>query len=365
MSGVVRWTMLATHVPPDGGLGGIVRYTVELSAALALRPDVDLTVVGIPAARDWLQHRLDDRARVVNVPAAPTALLSAAERWSRRFAGPAADVVQGAKHLVPHRSDALRVLAVHDMLLLDRPGDFGLGKRLLLPPVYRGSIRDADLLLCVSDATRTRLGEHAPAALNRAEVVRLATSSALREAAPRAVETVADRRFALVVGDPTPRKNLRTLLAAWPRVRAEVPDAVLAVAGPPSWGRTDVGPEWQALVDVGAVAPLGHVDDAELRWCYDHAAVVLCPSLAEGFGLPVAEALDLGAPVVISDDPALREVAAGRARAVVPARDVRAWSRAIVTALTSPTPRVAAGPVRTWDDVADETVAAVRRRISS
>ena len=62
-------------------------------------------------------------------------------------------------------------------------------------------------------------------------------------------------------------------------------------------------------------------DDAALRWCYEHATVVLFPTLEEGFGFPLLEALTFGAPVIASTDPALVEVAAGSAQVVAPRRD--------------------------------------------
>ena len=361
----LRWSVLATQVPPGGSLGGIVRYTTELITALAARDDVVVSAVTTAAAADTLRELVGPRGQVSTVPSAPTPVLSVAERWlPRRLLPGDPDVVQGTKHLVPARSRALRVLTVHDMLLLDRPHDFGTAKRVLLPSAYRASIRDADLLLCVSAATRTRLEAHLPGSSERAEVVHLATSSTLRAATPQPVARLEGTPFALVVGDPTTRKNLRTVMAAWPAVRARHPDAVLAVAGPPSWGRTELGELFDRLVADGAVVALGHIDDAGLRWAYEHAQVVLCPSLAEGYGLPAAEALDLGAPVIISEDPAMQEVCAGRARAVLPATDVDAWSGAVADALD--TPRAAAPPTgpgtgRTWADVAEESVRAVRR----
>lgn len=366
----LQWSVLATQVPPGGSLGGIVRYTTELITALAARDDVVVLAVTTTAAADTLRELVGPRGQVSTVPSAPTPVLSVAERWlPRRLLPGNPDVVHGTKHLVPARSRALRVLTVHDMLLLDRPHDFGTAKRVLLPSAYRSSIRDADLLLCVSAATRSRLEAHVPGSSERAEVIHLATSSTLRAAAPRPVARLEGTPFALVVGDPTTRKNLRTVMAAWPAVRARHPAAVLAIAGPPSWGRTELGELFDRLVADGAVVALGHIDDAGLRWAYEHAQVVLCPSLAEGYGLPAVEALDFGAPVIISDDPAMQEVCAGRARAVLPAIDVAAWSGAIGDALDTPRPPSAspgapsAGAGRSWSDVAEESVRSVRRAL--
>ena len=358
----LRWTVIATQVPPGGSLGGVVRYTTELIRALAAREDVIVSAVTTKAARQTLIDLVGDGS-VSTIPNAPVPVLSIAERHlplpGLRH-GP--DVVQGIKHLVPRHTDALRVLTVHDMLLLDRPDDFGRGKRLLLPPFYRSSIDDADLLLCVSEATRRRMEAQLPGSSNRAAVVHLATSDSLRAVPPQPIAALAGRRFALVVGDSSPRKNLTTLMDAWAEVRAAVPDAVLAVAGPPSWGETAVGARFGQLVAEGSVIALGYVDEAELHWAYRNATVALCPSLAEGFGLPAAEALDLGAPVIVSDDDALQEVSAGRAFAVLPARDAAAWARSIAAAFDTAR-RSDPGRIRSWADVADETVAAVRQAL--
>ena len=362
----LSWLVLATHVPPGGGLGGVVRYTSELIAALAVRPDVRVSALTVRSSAATLAELVGDRARVLSVPDALGPLLPGLERAGALpglTGRPPFDVVHGVKHLLPRSAHgATRVLTVHDLLLLERPQDFPVAKRTLLPPAFRGSLRDADLLLAVSTATGRRLAGLLPGSGGRTAVVPLATASTLLEAAPVPVPVLAGRRFALVVGDPGPRKNLGVVVDGWAEVRRQVPDAVLAVVGPPAWGRSELGERFARLVADGAVLALGHVPDAQLRWCYGQAAIVLCPSLAEGFGLPAAEALDLGAPLVVSDDPALVEVAGARARAVLPAKDRGAWARATVEALTDRAPRQGApATVRRWGDVAEETVAAVRR----
>lgn len=360
----IQWRVIATQVPAGGSLGGVVRYTTELLAALAARDDVVVSAVTTRAAADTVQAMIGG-GRIITLADAPAPALALAERHAPLAAlRGGVDVVHGIKHLVPRRSRALRVLTVHDMILLDRPADFGVLKRSLLPRDYLGSIRDADLLLCVSEATRQRLVHHVPGAQPRSAVVRLATSSSLRASRPQPLPVLGARPFALVVGDASSRKNLQTLVAAWPAVRAAVPDAVLAIAGPPNWSRSVAGASYDQLVSAGAIVPLGHVSDAELRWAYEQAVLVLCPSVAEGFGLPAAEALDLGASVIVSDDAAVVEVSAGRALEVVPALDAAAWSTAVVRGLKGERIDFRPGRHRTWDDVAEESVAAVRRVMS-
>lgn len=348
---------MAGHVPAGGIGGGIVRYTVELARALARRDDVELHLLGSPGASESLAGVVPG-ARLVRLPRVPEAALPGVERSALGpLLGDRFDVVQGTKHLLPRGVAARTALTVHDMLLLDRPHDFGVAKRVLLRRPYVGSLRQADTLLCVSAATRDRLAHWAPQLGRRAAVVPLATSPQLLAAVPEPVPGVASRPFALVVGDSSPRKNLPVVVSAWARVVRRRPDAVLVLVGPPAWGRASYGPDHGSLVASGNLLQLEGVGDPTLRWCYENAAVALSPSLAEGFGLPAAEALDLGAPLVTSLDPALREVSAGRAEHL-PADDPDAWADAVLRYLdTAPaTPGAPPGVVRDWDDVAAETV---------
>jgi glycosyltransferase involved in cell wall biosynthesis len=355
-----RWLLMGTHVPPNGRGGGIVRYTMELAQALARRDDVEVHLLTSPQAAEPLAGFVGGHDHVVPLPRVPGPATPLFERAAlARMLGDRFDVVQGTKHLLPRGVAARTALTVHDMLLLDRPEDFGLAKRLLLRQPYRASIRQADTLLCVSAATRQRLVSWDPAAAGRSAVVPLATSPSLRTASPVPVAAVAGRPFGLVVGDSQPRKNLPVALSAWARVVRQRPDAVLVHVGPPAWGEESYGPDHRALVASGNLVQLVGVDDGTLRWCYEQAAVVLAPSLAEGFGLPAAEALDLGAPLLTSVDPALLEVSGDFAEHL-PFDDVDAWADAVLRHLDGTPVRSAAGrPTRTWDDVAAETVRAV------
>ncbi|MDH2414177.1 glycosyltransferase family 1 protein [Nocardioides sp. CER19] len=363
-----RWLLLATHVPASGSGGGMVRYCVELARALSARPDVELHLLCAREARDFATSVVGT-GHVHVLPGLPVVVRSVIER-----SGPAVlpvlrqewDVVHGAKHLLPRRAGrATRVLTVHDLNPLDRPGDFGPAKRMLLRRPYLASIADADVLVCVSAATRGRLSAWAPDADPRSTVVHLAASPTLLAAEGQPVGEVAGRRFVLVVGDPSPRKNLDFVLRLWPLVAAARPDATLAVVGPQSWGPTRSAGVGRRAAD-GQVALLGHRSDRELAWLYRSAAAVLCPSQLEGFGLPVVEAEALGAPVVISDDAAMGEVAGPRTVRISP-HDPDAWRSEVLAALDRRPPGVRTGAAtqrhgltaRTWRDVAAETVEAV------
>lgn len=350
---VLRWAVLASHVPASGSGGGMVRYTVELTRALARRDDVRLHLVtGGPAPWAGLPP---DQVHPLRGPLARHVTTRSWLEQHRPLPVPPCDVVQGTKHLLPRAGGALRVLTVHDLLPLQRPGDFGLLKRHLLARPYTAALHRAQLLLPVSGATHALLGPPLlQGPLGPAVVVRLA--AARPDGPPRPLAALAGRPFVLAVGDASPRKNLAVLTRAMATLRHEHPRAVLALAGPPGWGVASLGPDATALEDAGALVRLGHVSDAELAWAYAHAAAVLCPSRLEGFGLPALEARACGTPVVVSTDAALQETAGLPG---LPPDDVAAWAAAISDALHG---RLVAAPVptRTWDDVAAETVAAVR-----
>lgn len=360
----IRWLLLAGHVPPDGRGGGIVRYTVELARALGRRADVELHLLTSPAAAGPLAELAGGADRVVSLPAVPDPAVPALERFALgRRLGSRFDVVQGTKHLLPRGVAARTVLTVHDLLLFDRPADFPLPKRTLLGRPYAGSLRQAQTLLCVSAATRDRLVRWDPTLAGRTAVAPLTTSPQLLESSVVVVPALAGRPFALVVGDASQRKNVAVAVSALARVARQRPDAVLALVGPPAWGAEAYGPDHAALLASGNLVQLTGVDDGTLRWCYENCAVVLAPSLAEGFGLPAVEALDLGAPLVTSLDPALVEVSGDQADHL-PADDVDAWTDAVLRHLDRPaTGRGEPARLRrTWDDVAAETVAAVLPR---
>jgi glycosyltransferase involved in cell wall biosynthesis len=346
-----------------GGPGGIPRFTRELMVALAARDDVVLTPIVPEDALDVLGSLSLRHARPPLVIGGGGQV--AGSLWERYRLGPIlerahVDVVHGVKHLVP-RTSIPTVLTVHDVMAITWPSQFRYPKRALLPRQYLASMRAATVLVAVSEATRARIGRVDPALLDKTVVVGEGVGSDLLTATPAPVAALADRDFALVVGDLSPRKNLGVLLDVWPEVHRAT-GLVLAAVAWEAWHSEQTRARLQGLAADGSAVWVRGAADPELRWCYEHARVVLVPSLEEGYGLPVVEALAFGARVVASDDPALVEVGRGRPLHV-PARDARAWEEAVKIAARMPIESGSAAPVApvSWADAAAGTVEAYQR----
>jgi glycosyltransferase involved in cell wall biosynthesis len=154
-----------------------------------------------------------------------------------------------------------------------------------------------------------------------------------------------DDPWLLHVGSCIPRKRIDVLLDVVAAVREGVPGLRLVKVGG-EWSPD----HWCQITRLGLAGSIVHVHDltrAELAELYRRATVVLVPSKAEGFGLPVIEALACGTPVVASDIPALRE-AGGPAAAYAPVGDVGAWADAVARVLRDPTASLSRAERLAW-----------------
>lgn len=366
MQSPLRVGILADTVALPGGIG---RYVREVLAACARRPDVRLTVA-TPAEHRALAEQLAGPAleRLIIPPRADQISygLWVRHRAGRDFGRRGVEVVIGCKHLVP-RHGPPRVLVVHDVLTITRARENALAKRILLPRQYRRSLHDAERLVAVSAATRDRLATLDVRWAAKCDVVPNGMSLRLATVMPVAPTPAPSRPFALAVGDLSPRKNLGLLTRLW---RGEPPVGLdLVVVGPDRGGDRAAREDLRSLERTGRVHWVRGADDAVLRWCYEHAAVVLLPSREEGFGLPLLEARTFHAPVVAGTDAALREVAAGDPGVVhVDPDDVAGWRAAVGTAAdtdrSAVPPAVPAG-AWTWDRHTERLLAVARATATS
>ena len=178
-------------------------------------------------------------------------------------------------------------------------------------------------------------------------------------------------RFLLYVGTLEPRKNLSRVIAAFQRVADRVRDCSLVLVGPRGWKDAEVLAAARPLEEQGRLVRLGQVPEEDLSALYGLAEALVYPSLYEGFGLPVLEAMQCGCPVITSNVSSLPEVA-GDAGLLVPPDSVQAIAGAMERVLSSAELRAAMGERGikrarrfSWRRCAEETLDVYRRVLSN
>ena len=282
---------------------GIGRYVWELQQAIA---DLD-------HCRHDVTLLLDPRDRSHRRAALPvrTAPAPARHRLERATLGWALRQFEAAHfpdHALPPGVQVPSVVTVHDVSFLTHPAAYDA--RSL--EFYRAAIRrlsKAARVITDSAYVRDQLLARDLVSEDRVSVIHPAPARVLTEGgdswAPRT-------DFALMVGTLQPRKNHVLAASAWVRSKA-ARHMHLLVAGEVGFQGPDIVRSVRALDPQARVRFIGRVSDAMLGRLYRHATLVLQPSLDEGFGLPVLEAMRAGAPCIVSDIGALREVAADAA----------------------------------------------------
>jgi GT2 family glycosyltransferase/glycosyltransferase involved in cell wall biosynthesis len=250
---------------------------------------------------------------------------------------------------------------VHDLLPVERPEWFVPELVSSFERTLRAEMAVAELVVTNSAATAVAVRSWC-ADLGRRGVD--VTSVHLGVDPPPAVPPVdvdlpSSARVLLVVGTVEPRKNQRLALDVFDRL-ADREDVHLVLVGRGGWKTESLAARIRGHhLHGGRLRWFDEVDDATLDALYRRAFLVLVPSVTEGFGLPVLEAVERGAPVIASDGGALPEVAEGVGELVDPA-DLDAWVAAVLRHLDDPEhhararSRSAEAPVPAWADAARE-----------
>ena len=244
------------------------------------------------------------------------------------------DVLHCTTFRAPLRPRAPLVVTVHDLALLRHPDAFPRWHRATGTRALRAGVAVADAVVCVSEFTRDELVELLRLPAERLRIVPNGVDPVFTPAGERA-----EGDYVLAVGTLEPRKNLEGAVEA-----ARLAGVELRVAGAVGWGGVAVD-GW-----------VGEPSDGELAMLMRGARCLVYPSLYEGFGLPVLEAMACGTPVVTSRGGATEEVAGGAAVLVDP-RDPAAIAAGIEEAVRRREELVAAGRARaapfTWGRSAD------------
>ena len=256
-----------------------------------------------------------------------------------------ADVLHCPTYRGPLGARVPLVVTVHDLAVLRHPATFNRWTRTYSPRIVPRVLRAARRIIAVSEFTRREVVELLEVPPERIAVVPNGVDDEFTRDGPSA-----SGDYVLAVGTLEPRKNLGRLVEAARRT-----DIELRVVGARGWGGVEVGGN--------GVRWLGEVDDAELARLYRGAVCLAYPSLYEGFGIPVLEAMACGAPVVTTRGSAMEEVANGAA-VLVDANDPTEIAAGIERAAADREQLIARGLERArafrWEDVAEATVRVYR-----
>jgi glycosyltransferase involved in cell wall biosynthesis len=353
----VRIGIDATLIRPDR-LTGVERHAFSLVRELARIAPGEIVLFARPDAPPALAD-LDLETHV-----APVTYRLAVDQGWLPFAALRArvDLLHTLAFPTPVLWRGRSAMTVHDATPWLHTDTASVGMRLYYGPLYRQALSRAAAVFTVSAAARDDLVRATGVPRERVHVTPNGVEPHFFDA--RVPDGPRDP-YLLAVGTIEPRKNMGALLEAFRLLRREGRDLRLVIVGRQGWGQG---------LPLGDLAPhvrlAGTVPDDELAALYAGASCFVIPSLYEGFGLPLAEAMAAGAPCVASDIPALREVAGDVARYADP-HAPETFATAIGAALDdrAGTPaRAAAGRERAarfrWEATAEATLRVYRALVA-
>ncbi|HUN24141.1 MAG TPA: glycosyltransferase family 1 protein [Anaerolineales bacterium] len=342
---------------------GTETYARELIRALLAQPN---------SAVRWRLY-LRQPAPPVSFPAhAEQTVLPMRRLWThvalaRELAQRPPSVLFVPAHVRPLWCPVPSVITLHDLGHLHFPRAHTRWQRWYLHWSTRHAVQYADHLLADSACTRQDLQTYYGADPARVTVVYPGFDPTPFEN-PSPCQLALPQHYLLFVGTLQPRKNLARLLDAFAQVAPHFPQLHLVLAGRHGWLSEPIVQKARTSPLAGRIQLLDYVPDSDLPGLYAGAQAFVFPSLYEGFGFPILEAMAAGVPVVCSDGGSLPEVAGVSAARIVPAQDSAALADALAQVLSQPSLRqtlIAHGKKRCqefrWEESARQVLAVLDR----
>jgi glycosyltransferase involved in cell wall biosynthesis len=327
-------------------IGGIGRCAIELLRSLLAiaateRPDLEFVIFAAPQTDRRLAAQLN-AAVCARFQRVKSSLLRSSLLLPVGIALERIDLFHGLDQsgLPLFGRGAKYIVSLHDILPLVLPAAFPLRQRLVSRLAIPRVCRQADLVLVPSAAVKEEIQRHLRIEEGRVLVIPWGCEERFQPAGdPARRKAVQARyrlpeRYILFLGTLEPRKDLLTLVRAFALLRAEQPgtEVGLVIAGGHGWGFREVLGACAALGVHDRVQFTGFVEEEDLPEVYRGAQLFVYPSLGEGFGLPIVEAMACGVPVITSTSPAMPEVA-GDAAILVEPRQPEALAAAMAAVL--------------------------------
>jgi glycosyltransferase involved in cell wall biosynthesis len=372
----VRIAIDASSVPPKPAGAGV--YAIELVRAMAERDRHDGYALfargtwfetAVAGKRNWRVERVGGRSRASRLMWEQTALPAALARLG-------IDVMHSTHHTLPlTRVRCKRVVTVHDLTFLRIPERYPAARRLYMQALTRLAVRVADKIVVPSQAIRDDVARLLRVPSSKLAVVYEAAAAEFAPMDREAASPVArgygiEDPYVLSVGSLEPGKNRARLFRAMRQLRDSGIDATLVVVGQPAWSYES---ELALIDELGmrdrVILP-GYVRQEDLPALYNAATAFAFPSLYEGFGLPLIEAMACGVPALASNVSATAEVAGDAALLVDPLSvdEIREALRRLLTDAGLRDELSRRGRARaanfSWRRAADETHAVYERALA-
>jgi len=293
---------------------GIGIYAYEIFKNLAALNKLDLNLIGITSS--W-KYRFKDEiegARVIDLKI-PTRFFNF---LMHRLKFPPVEVLIRSRidilhvpyHLIMPSIRGKKIITVHDIYFLEKGSQSILGDIEKDRKIFKQSLNEADLIICDSEFTRIRLIEKYPK-VNMKTIVIYPGAPNVNEIKIDAKEFFEYRNkfkipenYILYVGTIEERKNLKPLIEAMQLVNNKYKEMHLIMAGRLGYK----GEEILKLLVHPFIRYYGYIDEKEKAFLYTGAKMVVIPSLEEGFGFPLLEAMSYGIPVIAAEGSSLKEI---------------------------------------------------------
>lgn len=325
----------------DRPFTGIGRYTVELVRALVAMPDAPTVLLLTAGGAGPLADLPLERVPLRGCRLMP-GLLTHGQAQLRALAGRLRlDVVHDPVGVAPFglgTAPARSIITIHDVIPLSFPGVSTRMDALIYRRWLPFAVRRVDRVLTVSESSRADIQRLLGVPPHRIDVIQPGVGAQFHSVSTADTASARKKydlpeRFILSVGNVEERKNVRRVIEAYAHIRCSGLPHKLVIVGPHNWRFGEIV-EAANLSDFrDDVRFTGYVDAADLPAIYSAADVFAFPSLYEGFGLPLIEAMAVGTPTVTSNRSSLPE-AAGDAALTVNPEDSRAIADAITRLLT-------------------------------
>jgi glycosyltransferase involved in cell wall biosynthesis len=263
------------------------------------------------------------------------------------------------------------VLTIFDLSFIRYPGRLSAARRLYLRTTVGISACRADRIIAISESTRQEIVALLGISPAKIDIAYPGVNPDCYPLEPELVAAFRQQgglpdRFILYLGTLEPRKNLTTLIRAYAAL-PQRPDVKLVLAGGKGWGYEPVFALIEELGLQGDVLTPGYLPGSSLPMWYNSPEIFVYPSVYEGFGMPLVEAMACGTPVIASNTTSLPE-AVGKAGILLPADEPDAWIQAMSGLLSNPAARVAwsekgrrHAATFTWAETASRTADTYRR----